>query len=64
MALDKKYTTTTANAGERTCLMLGWIVQAVFIGPDHASLAERCAEMLNADGEVAEDVIQEAEVQV
>lgn len=42
-----KYTTLPANEGTKTCLMVGWIVKAVFVDPDHADLAKRVAELLN-----------------
>lgn len=51
-----KYTTTPANAGEKTVLLVGWTVEAVFVGPDHAGLAERVAELLNREAaEISEE---------
>lgn len=47
------YFTLPTTAGERTALMTGqepfMTMHAVFVGPDHAQLAKRVAELLNAN---------------
>jgi hypothetical protein len=53
--MTNKYTTTPANKGEKTVLLIGWEVQAVFVGPNHAELAAKVEALLNQDaGELVE----------
>lgn len=46
-----KYTTMRTTKGERTSLLVGWQTEAVFVGPGHAALAERVAELLKLSTE-------------
>ncbi len=52
--MTEHYTTTQANNGERSVLLVGWRVKAVFVEPDHAELAAKVAELLN-EHEAAKD---------
>lgn len=44
---DPRYTTTPANGGEKTVLLEGCFVRAVFVEAGHAELAEKVARLLN-----------------
>jgi len=47
--MSDKYRAEPANGGERSVILAGWTVEAVFIGPKHAEMAQRVADFLNRD---------------
>lgn len=47
--MPQLFTTTPANQGQKTVLLVGWQTKAVFVDPDHESLGERVENLLNAD---------------